>query len=310
MHTKNLLIAAVVALCFAATGCQDVAEPEAGLATATAATVGDASADEISRLADMGIDLEGIDGVVAISWRERGRNTDTPELVGRAMAVALGEAADDNSRRPGIDMGDVVVNAPESDIALLRRERRGGSIFYSNLGKPSENPGVSVPFAAGASYTFDVSGAGDVAPANYSLTAPAALMEITSHAKDDVIGTSEDLVLEWGGDSGSTVMLRVVARKARGEASGERGRGNRGRGKRGHRGRPPLNDGSHLVEKFDTNPGGYTLSAAQLQELIGDADMDKLVVIVSQMDVSDFDAEGSTFKGIVRDGDAVVLTVE
>src|SRR5204863_8585470 len=88
------------------------------------------------------------------------------------------------------------------------------------------------------SYQFEVSGSSKFSAFTTSLTAPAALINLTSPAKGDSISTSSDLVLNWNGGNASGGVLIVIAaqppRPQWGPPQGPPG---------GFGGRPPDGDG-------------------------------------------------------------------
>ena len=100
LTTTRILIALAAVLCFVTTGCQNVAEPEAGVAAAQASPA--AAADDgaaLGGLEELGIDLSDAAGVFGIGWREHKRwGEEEAELVGHAHAIAFGKSTEDSRR--------------------------------------------------------------------------------------------------------------------------------------------------------------------------------------------------------------------
>jgi hypothetical protein len=283
----------------------------------------------VKRLAAWGIDIKESDGIFGIGWRSRMRPEDAEsDSFGHARAVAFGDAVEDE-RRPGIDMGTVTLSYTGGEVELTKRERpRGGTIYTSLSGRRQENP-VSIGFAGGGEYQFDVSGSDEFAAVTLSVTAPQELLNITSHARGDAVSPDDDLVIEWSGGADGKVAIAIVAlsgehRRGKDRPAGPRNRegrrGRRGGGGRGGHGGGPGGPGGHggghpkpvnvLHEMIDSNNGEYTLTAAALAELIGDSGATRIVIHVSQLIASDVDHDGETLWAVLHTGDGVMLVLE
>ena len=140
------------------------------------------------------------------------------------------------------------------------------------------------------------------------VTAPAALLDITSPATDDEIDADKDLVIEWQGGSDGRVMITVGAgsgpREDKPGMTGER------RGRRARHGRKPGGEGGERVvrETLESNSGTLTIPAAAIQALV-DAGRQKLMIRVGQLGVTEFDHEDGTLHGLLRNGDRIVVNL-
>ncbi|MCB0266176.1 MAG: hypothetical protein KDH98_23740, partial [Calditrichaeota bacterium] len=61
---------------------------------------------------------------------------------------------------------------------------------------------------------------------------------------------------------------------------------------------------------LDNNPGTYTVTAAELQDLLGDAASQHLAVHVSQVVKSTITHDGNPYIAALRTGDRVILTIQ
>lgn len=331
-----LLIGLVFCVAFVLASCsgEDVTDPSTAQAQ-TQVALSDADEEVVERerllrLGELGIDLDGTRGVFALGFREHyNRREETSEQRGGAHAVVFSEPFDaDSETLMGVDVGTVTVKAPAGDVELNKRDGKRG-VRYSTRKRRIEGGPTDLGYAAGATYTFDVSGSDDFAPTSFDLTAPAALIEISNLAHGDEVDPGADLTIEWSGGSDGKVMVAVIAPKPRqqgkrgrrGECPGEcdgqhqgrhgdRGGPGQGRGGRGHGGpggRPDLDDAQVYREILDSNAGQFTLSAAQVQELLAASGSDKLMVHIGQAIATEFDQDGETLIGVVRNGDRVGL---
>jgi hypothetical protein len=318
----SLLVALVIGACLAVLGCsEDVTEPAPSTAQTTSAVEETEVVDAaLGRFADIGIDIENSRGVFSIGWREITRPDEDPSIRGGAMAIGFGEDGPDMPPyvHASVDMGTVTINAPDGPIELNKIEGKRGGDIYTTRARPRENS-INVPFQGGADYEFDVSGSAAFSAVAFSVTAPPALIGITSHARGDEVSSEEDLVIEWEGGSDGEIQIVIAAVKAPTDRpDGDNWPGRRGgpggcekHGRPGRPGgRPPFDRDDALIETLDSNTGEYVLTAAQLQELIADKDADVLLIHIGQHTVTTVEHDGGELYTLLRNGDRVGMKLQ
>jgi len=73
---------------------------------------------------------------------------------------------------------------------------------------------------------------------------------------------------------------------------------------------PGPRPGSAVVIILDSNPGQYTLTAEQIQNLISELGVDKIVIDVSQFDLGEVEDEGKVLHTAMRNGTSVMLKIQ
>ena len=264
---------------------------------------------DLDLLKDGGLDIEGADGVFSIGWNEIFRPFDTgTEVMGSAFAVAFGEDAGafPHFHRVGIDMGSVFINYNSNHIEMHKHsdERRGTA--YTLFKKPFGQSSKILEFIPNEEYEFEVTGSQQFSPVSFTLTSPDGLIDITSHNYADEIDPAQDLTLTWeGGVADEKVAVRLMAH-FRGH-HGQRGP----QGNRDPKGPPPRSPIETVIFiVLDTNPGEYTFTAEQVQELLKNNGTQHIVAGVSQMDFQEVEHEGKLLHTVMRNGNSVMLKVK
>jgi len=264
---------------------------------------------DLDLLKEGGMDIEGADGVFSIGWNEIFRPFEHgSEVMGTAFAVAFGEDAGTfpHFRRFGIDMGSVFINYAANQIEMRKHsdERRG--IAYTLFKKPFGRSENMLEFIPNEDYEFEVSGSNQFSAATFTLTSPEALIDITSHNHADEIAPTQNFNLTWeGGAANEKVAIRLMAH-FRGHG-GKKGPHSKGR-PIGPPPRSPMETVIFVV--LDTNPGEYTFTAEQLQELLKNKGTQHIVAGVSQMDFQEVEHEGKLLHTVMRNGNSVMLKVK
>ena len=264
---------------------------------------------DLDLLKEGGLDIEGADGVFSIGWNEIFRPFENgSEVMGTAFAVAFGEDAGTfpHFHRVGIDMGAVFINYASNHVEMHKHsdERRGTA--YTLFKRPFGRSENILEFMPNEDYEFEVTGSAQFSPVSFTLTSPDGLIDITSHNHADEIDPAEDLTLTWeGGVADEKVALRLMAHF----------RGHHGqRGPRGHhdpKGPPPRSPMETVIFiVLDTNPGEYTFTAEQVQELLRNNGTQHIVAGVSQMDFQEVEHEGKVLYTVMRNGNSVMLSVQ
>jgi hypothetical protein len=211
-------------------------------------------------------------------------------------------------------MGTVTINYTNGEIDLHKMSHDVRGTAYSLFHRPFGGSENLLEYIPSTDYQFVVSGSDSFFPLNVTLTSPELLINISSHTHGDDINSTEDLTVSWdGGNAAGQVAVRVMAHhnpfKRNGGPGGRGGPGGKG-GPRGHHPpHPGLNSGDVIIEILDNNPGEYTISAEAIQNLIGDTEADKLVVGVSQFEMSEIQHDGKTINTAMRNGNSVMLDI-
>ena len=264
---------------------------------------------DLSLLKEGGMDIEGADGVFSIGWNEIFRPFDTgSEVMGTAFAVAFGEDAGTfaHFRRLGINMGSVFINYASNRIEMHKHSDRGKGTAYTLFKKPFGRSENILEFIPSEDYEFEVTGSEQFTAATFTLTSPEALIDITSHSHADEIDPAQDLTLTWeGGTPDEKVALRLMAHfRGHGGKKGPHGKGR----PIGPPPRSPMETVIFVV--LDTNPGEYTFTAEQIQELLKNNGTQHIVAGVSQMDFQEVEHEGKLLHTVMRNGNSVMLSVQ
>jgi len=264
---------------------------------------------DLSLLKEGGMDIEGADGVFSIGWNEIFRPFDTgSEVMGTAFAVAFGEDAGTfpHFRRLGINMGSVFINYASNQIEMHKHSDDRKGVAYTLFKKPFGRSDNMLEFIPNVDYEFEVTGSDQFTAATYTLTSPEALINITSHNHADEIDPIQDLTLTWeGGNVNEKVAIRLMAH-FRGH-HGQRGP----HGRPGPKGPPPRSPMETVIFiVLDTNPGEYTFTAEQVQELLRNNGTQHIVAGVSQMDFQEVEHEGKLLHTVMRNGNSVMLKVK
>ncbi len=249
-----------------------------------------------------------------------------------------------------IDIGSVTLNYGSTNLTLNKITGPRGEVMYTSLSGPRmEGSGSNIQFVANGTYEFDVSGSAQFSAFKASLTAPAGLLKITSPSEDQKIDTSADLAITWqGGDPNTAVLFQLVPQRLRvendsgflhaplpdserigphGRLGGpdwgmrgeppDRGRMDRGgerHGPGGPGGRmigPPMLDSTRaVIVQLGGNPGTYTITAAQLKELIHNSWANGFRCSINQSVVTEISHDGGTVRLMLQNDDAIQLVLQ
>ncbi|RQW06630.1 MAG: hypothetical protein EH225_02965 [Calditrichaeota bacterium] len=256
-----------------------------------------------------GIAFQNINGIFTIGWRNFFRtNVLFGEPAGHAFAVAS-DRIQNNPPRPlhgGLDMGEIDIVFDNNRVEMIKRDHPlGGTVYMAgpHPGNPPVNPLVFIP---NIDYMFEITGSQYFPASDIILHSPAALLEISSHAHGQKIRPDNDLILEWtGGISGTGVVLHVVP--LRGNFQNPIGPGNRP-------GRllaplPPLLPHG-IIKRLDDNPGQYTFTTDEIQNLIRRSGAEAIVCGVSQWESENVSLNNLRLKTILQNEDRVFLNVD
>jgi hypothetical protein len=234
---------------------------------------------------------------------------DDSRIKGMAFAVAFGDQNTESPDFPrfGLDMGTINIEYLENQIEMHKifHQRRGTA--YSLFHRPFGGSDVLLEYLPSTEYTFNVSGSESFAPTSITLLSPAALIDITSHNHGDVIAPQQDLTITWdGGNVDGKIAIRVMPHFNPRQNGGIKGMHNPGNN-------PPFpgpHPGRAIVEILDNNPGQFTFTAEQIQNLISEFGADKIVVDVSQFDLGTVEQDGKVLHTAMRNGTSVILNVQ
>lgn len=268
--------------------------------------------DDAELLQESGVSVDSSYGIFSIGWNQFIRFDQSDATVsGHAMAAAFDELQTAPNRRrlaAALDMGDVTISYGSNSIALNRKNNRrhGSSNVYTLFHSRRDSGAVALEFIPDAVYTFTATGSDQFSALTTSITAPASLLDITSHSIGDTVSGSNDLTVTWsGGKIDAGIALRLTPRL---DNSG-RIFGGRHHFRPGQRPLPHQHAGSIIV-RLENNPGSYTFSATDIADLLDQTDAAGLAVSIGQFEILDFDHDGRNYKTVMRNGDRVRLTIE
>lgn len=279
-------------------------------------------AQDLAQLSKVGIPGAASDGIFSIGWNQFvGPAILNRGTIGKAFAVVHDGGAQPDTRPGGIDIGNVTLVYGSTSTDLAKRVSPAGTVLYSTFAGGLRHPEAlpdNIPFISNGVYRFDVTGSAAFAAGSFEVTAPAALLDITSQNDGDTFDPASDLTVSWtGGTPEADILLRVVPHlrppQFEGRGPGEGG-GHGGPGPHGGdmRHDPPMMEGfgpefeKGIVLKVP-NTGSYTIQATQLQELLNGGQATDVMVGVAQAIQKDVTHDGKTLTMLLRNGDRVVL---
>jgi hypothetical protein len=124
---------------------------------------------------------------------------------------------------------------------------------------------VNIPFVAGSTYQFEITGSDNVAAMMLDIQAPAQLVQITGLADKDTIEATQDLAITWEGDAAANNMVLVLAPAFK-------------RGRFGGSGQPV----EPVFQRLDAAAGNYTISTQTLQDLVSKSNAKALSLHLAQ----------------------------
>jgi hypothetical protein len=299
----NLIIAAVFAIIFLF-GCESEVNSPDGNQLSTDQLSFETVDNDLALLKDGGMPLDSAAGVFSIGWNELFRPMeDSSEIRGMAFAVAFGERGTDllHFRKFGLNMGDVFINYSGNHIQMHKKFHEMRGVAYDLFERPFGgcNPENLLQFIPNTEYQFEVTGSEAFAPITITLTSPSALMDITSPTNGEIIDPTQDLTINWEGGNTGKVALRLMPHL--------RPPHRRPHGGHGEPPLPPPPFDRVIFIILDNNPGTYTFTAAQIQEMLNGIQTDGLMAEVSQMDFGSVEHENGTLRTAMRNGNSIMM---
>ena len=263
--------------------------------------------NDLALLKDGGMPLDSAAGVFSIGWNEIFRPIeDSSEVRGMAFAVAFGERGTDltHFRKFGLDMGDVFINYSGNHVEMHKKFHPMRGIAYDLFERPFGgcNRENLLQFIPNTEYQFEVTGSEAFAPILITLTSPNALMDIISPTNGQVIDPTQDLTVNWEGGNEGKVAVRLMPHLRPPH-----------RGPQGRHGEPPQPPPPFDKVKFvilDNNPGTYTFTSAQIQEMLNGIQTDGLMAEVSQMDFGEVQHQNGMLHTAMRNGNSVIMRIQ
>jgi hypothetical protein len=310
-------------------GCAETTGPRSTQTDATLSSTVSTVSQDRAQLAVAGVTSASSKGIFSVGWKKFvGPNITEGTTVGEAYAVVQLDTTTSTMRRGGIDIGTVTLTYPGGSADVTKRTTPDGRVLYETFSKgphaTSATP-VNIPFVAGGTYTFDVSGATQFTAGQFTITAPTSLLTITGHANGDTVSKSADLVITWtGGTPADSVLVRVVPhlRKEqmdqREEHDGQGGHEGHmgGEGPKGHREGPFMVGGpmegmgpefQRGIVVMTANTGSYTVTAAELGSLLSGTEAAEIMIGVTQVAKASVTHDGNPITILLRNGDRLVL---
>jgi hypothetical protein len=302
----NLIIAAVFAIIFLF-GCKSEVNSPDGNQLSTDQLSFETVDNDLALLKDGGMPLDSAAGVFSIGWNELFRPMeDSSEIRGMAFAVAFGERGTDllHFRKFGLNMGDVFINYSGNHIQMHKKFHEMRGVAYDLFERPFGgcNPENLLQFIPNTEYQFEVTGSEAFAPITITLTSPSALMDITSPTNGEIIDPTQDLTINWEGGNTGKVALRLMPHL--------RPPHRRPHGGHGEPPLPPPPFDRVIFIILDNNPGTYTFTAAQIQEMLNGIQTDGLMAEVSQMDFGEVQHQNGILHTAMRNGNSVMMRIQ
>jgi hypothetical protein len=300
-------------------GCSEVSQPEVDSQYLYASQSFTMIENDIEFMERGGMPLSDSKAVFSIGWRElMDPSGGTSEVAGHASAVAFEEAT---ASRPhpfggGIDMGTVYLNYNSNQLEMHKMVGREGGIVYILSHRMPGSTGPELGFVPNTVYEFETTGPSVFDPVQLGITSPPALLELTSHTAGQAISASEDLTLTWSGGKANTGVVLHVHPALNNDPGQRPGPGFGPRPP--HGGRPPHGQPfppaplspNALIVVLNDNPGTYTFSSQNIQELINTSGASEIVCGVSQLDVNEVSPNGEVLRVIMHNRDGVRLVVQ
>lgn len=309
MNLPQMKILVFLFMVLAIAGCKsDVNSPEGPNAEALELFKFETVESDLALLKGGGMPLPEGDAVFSIGWNEIFRPfDDDSHIKGMAFAVAFGDTNTESTNFPrlGLDMGTINIGYAGNQIQMHKMFHHRRGTAYSLFNRPFGGSDVLLEYVPSTEYTFDISGSENFTATTITLLSPASLINITSHNHSDLIDPQQDLTITWdGGNSEGKIAIRVMAHfnpKHRGGMKGKHLPGIHPPG-------PRPSDAVVLI--LDSNPGQYTFTAEQIQNLISELGADKIVIDVSQFDLGEIEHEGKVLHTAMRNGTSVMLKIQ
>ncbi|MGH1365170.1 MAG: hypothetical protein ACRBF0_16540 [Calditrichia bacterium] len=293
----NLMLLGIV---LAFNACSETLEPRDDVFDSTLESIATID-DDLTLLKDSGESIDDAAAVFSLGWKQFiDSESEEATVSGHAHAVYFDEENVVEFRgrtiSTGQDMGEMKLVFDGQSLDIPKREARRGGVVYSLFRhRRGDGAGSELPFVPGATYSFQVSGAGDFEATSIDAVAPAGLMEITSHETGEALDLSGDLNISWTGGTAESVIVRVVAFSSR--RTGDRPMRHQ---------RP-----ESVMAEVTTNSGSHTIAAADLASLATNLESGSgIAIMISQINSTDFTHNTGILRTLVRNGDRVRLVVQ
>jgi hypothetical protein len=314
MYWRIFISLVIITACLLLWGCSEVSQPEADSQYLFANQSFSMLDDQIEFMERGGIPFVESKAVFSIGWRElMDPSGGTSEIAGHAFATAFEKPVEQRPRpfRGGIDMGSVFINYSSNQIEMNKWTGQEGGVVYMLSHRMRGMTNSTLGFLPNTLYEFEVAGSSGFDPVQLGIISPPGLLEISSHTAGQTISVSEDLILTWsGGMASSGVVLHLHPAPA--QRSGINPGPPRG-GSPPHGRHPfppvPLSSNS-IVVILDNNPGTYTFSSSDIQEVVNQSGASKIVVGVSQLDVNEESPNGEILRVVMHNRDGLRLSVQ
>ena len=217
-------------------------------------------------------------------------------------------------------MGSVYINYQTNQLEMRKLVGPQGGVVYSLGHRPGPGMVNTLEYIPNTTYEFEATGSTNFDPIQIDVTSPPALLNISSHSLGDTISVASDLALGWSGgkaDSGIVIHIHpahfrpIGNRPAPGQMPVPGSRPPQGGP--GHGGLmpppPPISPNSIIVI-LDNNPGTYTISASDLQDLVNQTSAQGIICGVSQVEHNEIDHNGELVRAVLHNGDRVGLMIE
>ena len=331
MRNRLLNLAGKVALpmLLMIVGCSELAGPDTQTPVTSLLDASTVVSQDLAQLSVAGVTSETAKGIFSIGWEKFvGPDISESGSVGEAYAVVYLDTVTTAIRPGGIDVGSVSLGYADGNTVLAKHTNRDSSVLYESFSRGmhmSPGVGVNIPFAANGVYIFTVSGSSAFTAGAFPITAPASLLSISGHADGDTVSASADLNIQWsGGSVADSVLVRIsphlrpsqlAGREMHGVPDSLGGKGGPC-GPKSHREGPfamggPLQgmgpEFSREVVVTVPNTGTYTLSAADLQTLLGGTEATDLMIGITQIVKKEIPHDAGVVTVLLRNGDRVLL---
>jgi hypothetical protein len=278
---KRLLVATLAFFVCAGifVACESMNEPQAVDESQAVEESFDISAleSETGILKSAGVNADSANAFFVLRWSQgHGHFQSSDTIKGHASAVAYEQPTTMRDRDAvGLDMGTVSVVSGQDTFDLSKLVSTLFGVRYGAFGGPGGRKGphggfggahgghggrklsgdrpemINIPFVAGGTYRFEVTGSDQVAAMKLDIQAPSQLVEITGLADKDTIDATQDLTITWEGDATANNAVLVLAPAFK-------------RGRFGGSGQPV----EPIFQRVDAAAGSYTISAQTLQDLL------------------------------------------
>jgi hypothetical protein len=281
---------------------------------------------ETGILRTSGVNADSANAFFVLRWSQgHGRFQDSDTIKGHASAVAYQEPTTLRDRNAlGLDMGTASVLNGQNTYELAKIVSDVVGVRYGMFGGPHGGPKgprggfggprgghggpggergglngdpialVNIPFAAGSTYQFAITGSGDVAAMTLDIQAPSQLVQITGLADKDTIDAAQDLTVTWQGDAAANSVVLVIAPAFK-------------RGRFDGPGQPV----EPIFQLVDAAAGSHTIAAQTLQDLLSASNANAINLHLTQNVVREI-TDANLGKILISAGndDRVVLAVQ